>query len=448
MYRLQKSLVFLAGVLFPLWSAALQLTVDTSAWNGTIGYATYDLIDGTSSATRVSYNPLLVDGIPTGSSGVLEDLGFYNSVSQPLALRDSLVFTFHVDQGSDPAPGFLPDSLALFLLDASGFPLFATSDPTGANSLLQWNIGEPSPTVFAGVLSDPGNVQKVPEPGALILLAIGLITGFAPARTMRRRRILVSIITGWVIASSSPVFAAPSLSASTDLGAQVRMSPSGLRLNRQTNTFDSVLTIRNVSSAALEKPFTIAVYGLPPGVLLTNATAVSEEGIPLITLDSGAALSSGDSASITLKFDNRTNEAFSISLRIIRLPQPVPGLARLLGPDANSNGVRDDLEPMLDDRYGSSPNMRNAAIQVLSSMRAGLGATGSTETAFAALRSYHKAYDCMVEVAGVKQGIEEAAFLRDRMLDSRERVKAWILLGNKVAGQSIPVGTSNPCELP
>lgn len=447
MYRLHKSLVLLAGVLFPLWSAALQLTVDTSAWNGTTGYATYDLIDGTSSVTRVSYSPLLVDGIPTGMSGVLEDLHFYNSVSQPLALRDSLVFTFHVDQGSNPGPGFLPDSFALFLLNASGFPLFATRDPSGADSLLQWDIGAPVPTVFAGILSDPVDVQNVPEPGALILLATGF-AAFAFARTLRRRRILLSLVTGWVIASSSSVFAAPSLSASTDLGSQVQMTPSGLRLNRQTNTFDSVLTIRNVSSAALEKPFTIAVYALPPGVVLTNATAVSEEGIPLVTMDSGGSVRSGDSVSVTLKFANRTHEAFPISLRIIRLPQPVPGLARLLGPDANGNGVRDDLESMLDSRYGGSPNKRNAAIQVLTSMRAGLAATGSTETAFAALQSYHKAYDCMVETAGVKQGIEEAAFLRDRMLDSRERVKAWILLGNKVAGQSIPVGTSNACELP
>lgn len=255
------------------------------------------------------------------------------------------------------------------------------------------------------------------------------------------------IFTAVVFLLSDPALSAPTLSTSTDLTAQVRLSTGGLVLNRVTGTFDSTLAITNTSPNAIQKPFSLALYDLPVGVILVNANAVSDEGYPLINITSGSSLVPSAKITQVLKFVNRTNRPFPLSIRLIRLEQPIPSLQLLLGPDANGNGVRDDIEPVLDSRYGGSNALRNPAIQVLKYTRIGLGETGSVESAFNALLKISKAYDCMKEKAGSLEVFEtEINYLRDIMMDSRERISAWILLPNTAAGQSIPTGNPNACE--
>ena len=131
---------------------------------------------------------------------------------------------------------------------------------------------------------------------------------------------------------------------------------------------------------------------------------------------------------------------------MIRLNQPVTELEQLQGPDFDQNGIRDDLEPIIDSRYESDETLKRAATQVLRGMRDSLGSTGSVESAFNAMIEVHKAYDCLESVIGTEQSEEEAFFLRDLIMDSRERIEAWLELSQKIAGQSIPIGVANPCN--
>ena len=190
----------------------------------------------------------------------------------------------------------------------------------------------------------------------------------------------------------------------------------------------------------------MAIYDLPAGVILTNATAISQEGIPFLTAEGSTDLASGETERFLLKFINRTNQRFPISMRMIRLNQPVTELEQLQGPDFDQNGIRDDLEPIIDSRYESDETLKRAATQVLRGMRDSLGSTGSVESAFNAMIEVHKAYDCLESVIGTEQSEEEAFFLRDLIMDSRERIEAWLELSQKIAGQSIPIGVANPCN--
>lgn len=438
MRRFRFLIILLGAVCCWPTFAAYQLVLDTSSFQGISAIVTYDLVDGTPGSSRIKLAAPLVDGVTFGNEEYLADVYFYNSVSQPVVLGSLLTLEFDLSQGGIFSPGYFPDSFALFLLNESGLPFFPTSDPTGANSLVQWDLGVSAPTVFAGRLQEDSNSVSLPNTLALVLTAlVGLLW-----KPHRARSVLVG--SGLVLSTSLAV-GAPSLQLSTDLGGQTQLSVSGLRLNRQTNTFDSTLTIRNISSQQVDRPFTVAVLDLPAGIILSNATGVALEGVPLITVEGDAPVPPSGTVWVTLKFVNRTNSAFPIALRLVRLDQPVPQAELIQGPDFDANGVRDDLDPILDSRYDSNPELRSAATAVLASMRAGLVASGSVEGAFNAMLRIHRAFDCLASVDRGDPDLKELEFLRDHMMNSRERVAAWIALTDKVAGQSVPIGTVEPC---
>lgn len=423
--------------------AAYEYTLDTSAWNGTSAILEIDLIDGAPTSAQVSFSAPLVDGVMQGSGGTLQDNFFFNFFDFSLVLGNSLSITLDIDVGTAPPAGFLPDSVSLFLLDTNYFPLFPTSDPTLADSLLQWDLGQGQPVPFVGtVVADnhSGN-NTVPEPRTSLLLAGSLALML---RARLRRALVILLSAGLALFSIGA--SAQAIGEATDLTASVDVVMGGLRLNRATGTFDAVTTVTNTAAEAIAGPGTLVVYDLPSGVILTNATAVADEAVPFITDDAMAQLAPGQSVRFVLKFLNRTNQRFPASLRFVRLAQPVPAANQLSGPDLDGNGVRDDLDPVVDSRYGNDVQQKGAATQVLASMRRGLAATGSVQSAFDATVVIHRAYDCLESVMSTDRFEQEARHLRDLMMNSRERVQAWINLSELLAGQSIPIGSSNPCD--
>lgn len=425
-------------------ASANQLRLDTSFLYGEEAIISFELINGVPDvSSKIKIEASQVDGISFGPTGFLEDTGFYNTFDQQVTLGNELVLTFDLVAGATPVPGFFPDSFAIFLLDTTSyFPLFQTTDPTGADSLLQWDIGTDSPSVFVVGNYTQSSSNSIPEPPTLFLFFTALL---ALCFARKTHRISTFIISGLFFAYPAIANADPNLASVTDLGTQVEITASGLRLNRQTNTFDSVLTIVNTSQNEIKEPFTIAVLSLPEGVVLTNATTMSDEGIPLISWEGDGVLSPGSKISTVLKFQNSTNQVFPIAFRFIRLEQPIPDIELLQGSDTNNNGVRDDLESIIDSRYTGEAE-RKAAIQVVRSIRNSLAAMGSVESAFNATLLLNKSFDCMYNVFESEQARSEISFLTNEMMNNEERLTAWIALADLLAGQSAPVGVPNACE--
>lgn len=439
LYRL---LTVLIATLWVTTSAhALEFTIDTSTWNGTSAIFEIDLIDGAPTASTISFGSPLVDGAAIASGGILSDSFFFNYVEFPLILGDLLSISMNMDNGTAPPTGFFPDSVSLFLLDTNYLPLFPTTDPTGADSLMLWDLDVQSPVAFAGSINMNTPTTPVPEPGTLGLFVIGIL--FLGRKYLGR---LISVVIAIFLLISPAYSAGPPISDSTDYTSQVQMQISGLRLNRSTRTFDATATITNVSNMPIPGPRSLAIYDLPEGVILTNATAISQEGIPFLMMEGNEELALAETEQFPLKFINRTNQRFPISMRVVLLNQPVAELEQLQGPDFDQNGIRDDLEPIIDSRYGNDEELTSAATQILKGMRDSFGSTGSVESAFSAMVTIHKAYDCLESVAETEQSEEEAFFLRDITMDSRERIEAWLQLSQMLAGQSIPIGRANPCD--
>jgi hypothetical protein len=110
------------------------------------------------------------------------------------AMGTTLLFSFTTTD-NPPDPGSSPDSFSFFMLDSNGFPLFPTSDTTGADALFLFSIGgagdcglslcvySPDPAIEGFSLSVTP-VTPAPEPGTLALLAAGFVA------LLRRRRFM------------------------------------------------------------------------------------------------------------------------------------------------------------------------------------------------------------------------------------------------------------------
>jgi hypothetical protein len=170
------------------------VTVDSSAISGMSAQLAFDFIAGGSSANSVTVSGFSTDGIlgasfPTGGvSGTLPgtvaltDSSFFNEYLTDITLGTNISFLLSTTSNA-PASGFFPDAFSLSVLDPfTGLPLFATSDPTGANTLTVLSLDGSAkgslstytaPGGEAGVTATAITTQ-VPEPVTLLLMSSGL----------------------------------------------------------------------------------------------------------------------------------------------------------------------------------------------------------------------------------------------------------------------------------
>ncbi len=209
--------------------------------------------------------------------------------------------------------------------------------------------------------------------------------------------------------------------------------------------------IKSNSESAIKGPLSLVIERLPASATLVDARGHTADGNPFIDLDANFTVQPFETKQIGLRFQVKApprggdTVTFVASLRPVTPPQRDSGKARLMGPDANNNGIRDDLEPLLQSRYGSNPRLRSAAAQVLTAMRQSIGATDSPQQAYASALILNRSFDCMGEILEETSGAE-IAIMRDWMINTKDRVRAWIEAFNLLAGTAIEIGVRNPCD--
>jgi hypothetical protein len=187
----------------PAQAVPYQVLIDTMGLSGTQAQLALDVLDGGPPANAIAISSFSTDGTLGNTSSLgdvtgtlpgpvtLGDGSFFNEHLADLTLGTSLAFIF-TPTGSAPDAASLPDAFTVFLLDPlSGLPLFATTDPTGANALFQYDIDGTtlgSLRVFEAskqeiTLSIEQARQSVPEPATWTLL---LLAALAAAPRWRR----------------------------------------------------------------------------------------------------------------------------------------------------------------------------------------------------------------------------------------------------------------------
>lgn len=113
------------------------------------------------------------------------------------------------------------------------------------------------------------------------------------------------------------------LAEQVDVSGQMTVSKSGLRLNRTSNTFDSVLTLTN-SFMPVSAPARLVVSDLgDPSVTLANANGTTADGAPYIDLKIGGIWALDMTLNTTLKFSNPKKVSFSFKTTIFATPKPL-----------------------------------------------------------------------------------------------------------------------------
>lgn len=185
----------------------LEVSINTTAYNGTDGVLAFDFLDGDG---LVNNSVFVSDFYTDGTLGIATSLGsargslvspdsltltdedFPTSRSQAIRFGTSISFLLELTE--QPSTGIFPDSFAVFLFNDSGNSLFSTTDFIGANALFAIDInGSAAGDLYVFAATDPDlNVSwtvqapsAVPIPGTAWLLGSALLGGLAA----RRRRL-------------------------------------------------------------------------------------------------------------------------------------------------------------------------------------------------------------------------------------------------------------------
>jgi len=186
-------------------ATTIDVAIDTSPLIGDTAVFAFDFIDGGQPDNNVTLSTLVSDGTPssTSTTGSVSGTGpwqfsdagssFFNELLvtfSPMgsSLSFSLTTSNHLAGG-----GSLPDAFSMFVFDASGIvPLITTDDPTGANAVFLFDIGQGfgGMNVYtaaqAGFSVSATAVSPVPEPGPLPLL-LAATAAWLVARWLARR---------------------------------------------------------------------------------------------------------------------------------------------------------------------------------------------------------------------------------------------------------------------
>lgn len=181
--------------------ATLQVTVDTSAFNGTPASLGWDLTDGdpgastTAIITGFSTNGSFDAGQATSVGGVsgalpgpvtITDTDFFNSLLQPVTLGTALSFT--LDMTTAASGQGVPDALAFLLLTADVLTSLVATDLLGDALLTLDADGTPGGLLLVAEVTEPSvpveatRTTAVPAPAPLLLLAAALLPTLLVAR--------------------------------------------------------------------------------------------------------------------------------------------------------------------------------------------------------------------------------------------------------------------------
>lgn len=312
---LKKLALYFFLIVFAVASSAnartLHVSIDTTPLQSSAGRIALDLVDGDKARNNsVSVSNVETDGTfggiitySAGSSGALpagidlDDMGFLNSVVQEFTFGTSLRFDVTVTehyQVPEALQARIPDGFSIQILSA----VVDTELP--ANALLVVDlVGPPTGIVVhrSGLLAPnvpDVRVEVVPE-AAIEWAAAAALASLSLLKASRRKQRRIRR-DSWLSAAALIALAA-SVAASTDVSAEavdisrgVRVDFSGLVYDRAANTFETLVSVRNTSSAAIQSPASLVAIG-PTGLEWLNPTgdlagaplieiAVSPEGLP------------------------------------------------------------------------------------------------------------------------------------------------------------------------
>lgn len=125
--------------------------------------------------------------------------------------------------------------------------------------------------------------------------------------------LLALILSGWVLRTES---ASSGETVNADVSAQVKVTFSGLRLNRTTQTYDTIATLTNTSPDPIQAPLELHVVSIAPAtVTLQNPGGTASDGHSCVTvpLPTGELAPGATVTNVVLRFNNPDKVQFTFT---------------------------------------------------------------------------------------------------------------------------------------
>lgn len=426
---------------------AITLRVELNAINigsPMSGIAIIDFIDGDgiNGSSAMLYNISTNASVLSGSVAAVNSNEFlFNDTELMSSLCFNLAdiysgFYFTVDANLiDPGTSGFPDSFVLSLTDSNYTPLFSTADPRGTDALFVLSaLGEEvyPPSGFSLSVSEVS--ESVPEPSTLLLIAVGFLCLLIFRKKMGNLVIPVLFLSIFCYNSAE--------AALSDVTNQVSIVRAPLVYSRITQTYNGLITISNIGSTNLNSPMYLVVSGMPDTVSVNNATNLSPEGKPMLSLPVyvGGLTPGQTIKNFNIRFHNPNGLKFTPVFAVMadsgNLP-PDPGAAgkaSLSGVDSNNNGIRDDVEIYIDVNFGSSMKLKEGLNQFALSMQKGIIANTVQESMLAG-NSLSRAMECLNYIAPDSTAWKS---IQGQAINTPERFAAWRSHEARLSGKVFP----------
>lgn len=134
---------------------------------------------------------------------------------------------------------------------------------------------------------------------------------------------------------------------------------------------------------------------------------------------------------------------------------PMPDLsqnkATLAGIDSDLDGIRDDIQIWINKEFADNPSLRNGMKQLASSLQTQILTTHDPELSNLATRNFLRSMSCMTHLVGIDQKMRLKNKLKEKALNTRDRLKAEIKANEHFSGQGLSVSidpeyTKSQCD--
>lgn len=135
----------------------------------------------------------------------------------------------------------------------------------------------------------------------------------------------------------------------------------------------------------------------------------------------------------------------------VPMPDPSQNNATLGGVDSDYDGIRDDIQIWIDKEFTNNIPLRNGMKQLASSLQTQILSTHDPELSNLATRIFLRSMSCMTHLVGIDQKMRLKNKLKEKALNTKDRLKAEIKANEHFSGQGLSVSidpeyTKSQCD--